>query len=357
MNSNSKCIKKLICLFLVGSAFVLQANSQQDLVSLNPVKIKNCKKQIIQLMKKNRQARIALFVGAGIVTVGVGAKLWHGYQENKRLVEAAVEENKKFHEAAVEENKKFLEAAVKKFMGEPITDLQAQHLNQKTQEAFIGLCNREAQSAKDNPVITNAASYPVAAKTSFFQDAIGTGKSFVSFVWQQAWIGFFTTHLMAVSANATMPLIQGYKTVYHDGDLNWFLSHKTYVKTFFTELEEVAQELVLANDDQEVVLKKEAFILLEQRLMYELEKTIAFMEYQKSLLQKTYPFAANSMQVMIKHTMEEINRFVLEAEKILADPVRYVELPACVKNFHRKYNSHKRSFIAYEKSPEEAFIV
>jgi hypothetical protein len=193
-----------------------------------------------------------------------------------------------------------------------------------------------------------AASFVLSA-ANFFQS---WGRHLVD----TALIGFFSSQMTGATNFALQPIFKAWDRVFHDANVQWYITEKTHTKRMFEELITLSDELVTAADDRERTVIINTLTHTGTGLVMEIEKLIAFMNYKRDLYEKEFPFAVSGMHMMTKNIIEEVNLFVTKAQEILAVPGKHAELSVLIRNFHKKLNAHKRGFIMYEECPEEVIV-
>ena len=101
------------------------------------------------------------------------------------------------------------------------------------------------------------------------------------------------------------PVFKLWDRTFHDGNVQWYATDKTHIKKLFLELETLAGELVVAENEYEKTTICNAIVHASNLLVIECEKLVAFMNYKHDLYKKEYPFASNGMKMMTNNIIEE----------------------------------------------------
>lgn len=138
--------------------------------------------------------------------------------------------------------------------------------------------------------------------------------------------------------------------LYHAGDFLWFVSKKTYVVKCFDELVSCVQELALSLDDKEREHKQKAASFAVALLAQEVEKIIAFMEYQSEQVHALYPRYAILMKSSARAITGKLDVFIKEISILLNDSKKHAELVTYVESFREKLRKEQDTFCLYENA-------
>ncbi len=322
-----KKIQSLLCALLcVASSYSYGSESiTPTLTTLSYEQIVLNEKTIADQMRKNKYVRIGLQAAIGVGVLATG-----GWLIKKHFFGVAAQQI-----LQKEEDAEKLQSAV----------VDGEVINQKINKIY-GLLHTYTLMPKN----------AVQKKPWTLPGFIEPFKDYSGWLINQAIVGFFTAQMIGTTNFATRPLFKVWDRVFHDGNVQWYITQKTHVKKFITELETLSEELFADQNDQQRTVTLNAIAQAEKGLIMELEKLIGFMNYKYNLYKKEYPFASNGMKMMTKNIVDEVGIFVTSVQDVLASPLRHVEMNKLIKNFHRKLNAHKRGFITYEEYPEESII-
>lgn len=138
--------------------------------------------------------------------------------------------------------------------------------------------------------------------------------------------------------------------IYHDADFYWFVSTQTQAIQYFGELERCAGQLPLATDPLDRAHQKESVIFAASALTKQLARIVAFMEYQAEKLRTAHMASSIKMAASARYVYRHVGAFAVELQEKLADPSKYSEIPAYIKEFREKMRTEQDSFCTHERA-------
>lgn len=317
MNSFYKKIIILCAFSLHG----LAADVKEDYTRLveedffcDDARIDKHEKTITQMLWRNKCQRIGLIVGASALAAVGTYTFLAGHEQNKVTLDSAQTTEKLAQIASATANNNILIAELAQKAGITLSTVAQKPSSVGYTHAFLKWLKATSTSARDHL-------------------AVGALVAFIAGPFSGAW--HWSEHML--------------QRLYHSADLAWFMSKKTYVTQYFLELIQCSQDLALLVDDKEYAYKEASVAQAATVLVQEIEKIIAFMEYQSKKIYATYPRYAIQMQAATK----AVKRITNTHMKTILASIRNkdkAQLEALVVGLRDALRKEQSTFCVYESA-------